>query len=49
MTHKELQMMVKQLSNYQVNQIELAAMQYLALKQELTEIKTRQLSVLRRP
>jgi len=39
MTHKELQMMVKQLSDYQVNQIAQAAMRYLALNQELAEIK----------
>ena len=39
MTHKELQMMVKQLSDYQVNQIAQTAMRYLALNQELAEIK----------
>jgi len=39
MTHKELQTLVKQLSDYQVNQIAQTAMRYLALNQELAEIK----------
>lgn len=39
MTHKELRMMVKQLSDYQVNQIAQVAMRYVALNQELADIK----------
>ena len=39
MTHKELQIMVKQLNDYQLNQIAQTVMRYLALNQELAEIK----------
>lgn len=39
MTHQELQMMVNQLSDYQVNQIAQTVIRYLALNKELTEIK----------
>lgn len=38
MTHMELRMMLKQLSEYQLKQISQAAMRFLALNQELTEI-----------
>ena len=38
MTHKELRTMLKELNEYQLNQISKAAMRYLALNQELAEI-----------
>ena len=39
MTHKDLQTIVRQLSDYHVNQIAQTALRYLALNQELAEIK----------
>ena len=42
MTHRELQGMLKQLSEYQVNQLGQIAMRYLTLNQELDEIKPEQ-------
>ena len=39
MTHQELQMMVNQLTDYQVNKIAQSVMRYLALNKELSEIK----------
>ena len=42
MTHRELQGMLKQLSEYQVNQLGQIAMRYLTLNQELDEIKHEQ-------
>ena len=39
MTHRELQTMLKQLSEYQKNQISQTIQRFLALNQELTEIE----------